>query len=487
MIFDFNRAEFTYAVSDREMQCFSRHLALKTQELVVNHTDATAIYHSQLNGQEAVIIGLCIDTYELIEREDIASAIVGLPEQTIQAVYDFTSRLSGKYIIIYSNRTGCYLLGDATCSIPANYSGKLKDGAVCISPFDKMTAGYFGCQPDLRLLKMRESADPAQTMPGELTPYQQVRALLPNQYLDVLTGEPVRVKVEIPDLLFDDVIDQSIRLSENTAKQFAKHYSLICPLTSGYDSRAVLAVLRQVLPDIHCYTTNFASPEDESDDMRIASAICQKEGIEYTVFGYYDPPKEYTESLEKYAGLVNSSQTVKEAYSYLIDAGEKARINGNIIGQIGKSSVTNCVPDSLATASFFTCKIHNRDRECKAEMKKYADDIRNSGRQICDLFVYENRCGRWGGQEEALYSLCGMNSLNIFNSREIILSWISVARKQRIKKAIHLSMIRKTNPNLLTEPFNPDDRFSFLKNNWLFYYAATFAKQVLIRHNIPCD
>lgn len=487
MVFDFNKAVFTYAISNKEIDCFCQHYIMKTQGLVVNYTDATTLYSAQAEKQEAVVIGLCIDSYEQIDRENIALELIRLPEQTIEAVYSFSDRLSGKYIIVYSNPTGCYIFGDATCSIPVNYSGNLKEGSFCSSPFDKMTADYFGYQPDDRLLKMRESADPAQAMPGDLTPYRQVKTLLPNQYLDVVTGIPVRVKVKIPDLSFDDIIDRSIILSKGIASQFSKHYKLVCPVTSGYDSRVVLAILQQVITDIPCYTTNFSASTDESDDMRIAAAICQKEGTGHTVFGYYDPPKDYTESLEQSAGLINSAQTIKEAYSYVVDAADKARINGNIIGQIGKSSVTNCVPDSLATASFFTCKIHNRDRECKPEMKKYITEIKDSGHQLCDLFVYENRCGRWAGQEEALYSLCGMNSLNIFNSREIILSWISIPRKQRVNKAIHLSMIQKTNPALLVEPFNPGYRLSFLKNNWISYYIATFVKQVLIKHHVQCD
>ena len=487
MEFDFNKAVFTYAISNDIMNIFRCHYVMKTQQLVINYTEATSIYNSLFKDQEVTIIGLCIDSYELIERENIAFEIVRLPEQTIEAVYEFSNRLSGKYIIVYSNQVGCYVFGDATCSIPLNYSGNLKDGAFCISPFDKMTANYFCYEPDNLLYKMRESADPAQTMPGDLTPYKQVKALLPNQYLNVLTGETVWVKVQIPDMTFEEIINRSVYLSICIAKQFLKYYNLICPLTSGYDSRVVLSLLQQVIPDIECYTTNFASSKDESDDIRIATTICQKEKIDYTIFGYYELPRDSLSAIEQFAGLINSAQTIREAYSYIIEAGDKSRINGNIIGQIGKSSVTNCVPDSVATASFLTCKIHNRDKACKAEMKKYRDELKHSGHQICDLFVYENRCGRWGGQEEALYSLCGMNSLNIFNCKEIIFSWMAISRKKRVNKEIHLSMIRKTNPDLLIEPFNPDDKLFFLRNNWIIYYIATFAKQILITHNIQCD
>ncbi len=482
MDFEFNKAVFTYAVSEKKIDIFKMQLKLETRELFVNYTESTSICHLAMNGCEVVIIGLCVDSYGLIEKGNIASEILQLSVPSIEAIYDFANRLGGKYAIIYSKPNECYIFGDATCSIPLYYSGNLKDGKICISPFDKMTAEYFSYSPDMRLLKMRESADPSQTMPGDLTPYKEVKALLPNQYLDMVKGEAVRVEVHLPELSFAEVIDDSVRISKNTAREFAKDYSLICPLTCGYDSRVVLSILQQITPEMECFTTSFSPNEEKSLDIKIAKEICQKENIGHKTFGYYDPPNEYIEMINKSAGLINSEQTIKEAYSYVIEAGNKARINGNIIGQIGKSSVMNCVPDSMATASFLTCKIHNRDRNCYAAMKKYIDELKKSNNCVCDLFAYENRCGRWGGQEEALYSLCGMNSLNLFNCRRLILSWISIPRKHRVNTAIHLEMIEKTNPDLLIEPFNPDDRFSFLKKNWIPYFIATFVKQIIIQY-----
>ena len=125
MVFDFNRAVFTYAISNNEIDFFNQHYKMQTQELIINYTDATDIHHSMLNEQEVIIVGLCIDSYELIDRHNIAFEIANLKEKTIEAVCNFANRLSGKYIIIYSNSSACYIVGDATCSIPANYSGNL--------------------------------------------------------------------------------------------------------------------------------------------------------------------------------------------------------------------------------------------------------------------------------------------------------------------------------------------------------------------------
>lgn len=487
MVFDFNKAVFTYAVSTERMNFFHCSFALETRDVVINYTDATKIYHASGDGCEIVIIGLCVDSRGTLAREAIAYEIIHLSSHDIDTVYHFSDRLGGKYAIIYSNDEGCYAFGDATCSIPLNYSGSLESGEICISPFDKMTAEYFGYVPDPKLKQIREAADPAQTMPGDLTPYREVKALLPNQFLNLSNGKAVRQKAKIPELLFKDVIDHSILISRNLAEEYAKYYEVICPLTSGYDSRAVLAIQRQVSSNVACFTTRFSPSAEENADLQIAAEICNRKEIEYTVFGYNDPPAGFTEAVEKVSGLINSKQTIAEAYNYVLCAGEKARINGNIIGQIGKSSVTNSVPNFLATAAFLSCKIHNRDKQCIDEMKTYIGELKKSGEAICDLFAWENRCGRWGGQEEALYSICGMNSLNVFNCRELILCWMAVPRKQRTQKAIHREMIWQSEPDLLTEPFNPDDKYSFLKENWVFYYAATFVKQALIRHNIQCD
>lgn len=487
--FEFDQALFTYAISDRRMEKFSQHLLFESADLIINYTSKTTVLHDNTENGEIAIIGLCVDSHGKIEREDIPAFLLKQHFTSVEDVYSYCDRFAGKYVILYSNHNGSFLWGDATCSIPINYAKGSTEKTFCATPFDKMTADYFGYGLDEHLKKIRYSAEPSQAMPGELTPYKEVKALLPNQYLDIIHGKTKRVIIScgVKKQNWKKLVHHSYRLSRMIAKEYGKHYELICPITSGYDSRVVYAILKSVCSNVFCFTQMWDGFTEKTADLYIPEIICKSYGQPYEVINYVDTPEQYIKDVFENAGVYNSDRTVKEAYMYIHRFEGQARINGNIVGQIGKSSVTNTVPDIFGTARFFQCKIHNTEKSVKNELSHYIKDMKQSGKNICDLFALENRCGRWGGQEEALYSLCGMNSLNIFNCRELIKDWLAVSRKLRVNKEVHLELLRVCDEKLLQFPFNPDERFCFLKKSWILFYTATFVKQGLLLAEVHYD
>lgn len=487
--FDFDNAVYTYMVSDKIVKKFSHQLFLESKELVVNYTSRTMVLHEVLEENEIAIIGLCVDAYGEIPREKIPDYFLRQSFSSAEEAFTFCDRFAGKYVILYIKENQCFLWGDATCSIPMNYTGSLKEKHFCVSPFDKMTAEYMGILPDENLEKIRKGQDPSQAMPGDLTPYKQIHSLLPNQFLNGKSGEPVRMKFKCSGNIINtkEHVDYSYMLAMNIAEEYGKYNQLICPLTSGYDSRIVYCVLKEKFPEILCFTQKYEEFNADVSDVRVPSVICKIYGQPYRMLEYKETPLQYIGDVVKNAGLSNSVETIKEAYMYMCEFHDEARINGNIAGQIGKSSITNSVPNVLGTSAFFQCKIHNTEKNTWNAMRNYLNDLKLSGDNICDLFALESRCGRWAGQEEALYSLCGMNSLNIFNCRELIREWMSVSRKARVNKEIHKEFIILSDEKLLQFPFNPDEKFEIMKKNWFLFYIATFVKQGLLLAGIHYD
>lgn len=487
--FDFDNAVFTYMIADKIVDKFSHQLSLKRKKLIINYTGRTMVFHEVSEENEIAIIGLCVDAYGEIPRKKIPGYILQQNFSSAEEAFTFCDRFAGKYVILYIKKDQCFLWGDATCSIPMNYSGSLKDKHFCVSPFDKMTAQYMGIAADDDLEKIRRGQDPSQAMPGDLTPYRKIRALLPNQFLNVTSGKSARADFKGYGKVrnIKSCIKHSYKLAVHIAEEYVKYNRLICPLTSGYDSRIVYSILKKTYPQILCFTQKYEGFDINTPDVRIPAAICQNYGQIYRILDFKETPMQYIRDVSDNAGLYNSAETIKEAYMYMNEFYEEARINGNIAGQIGKSSITNSVPDWLGTATFFQCKIHNTEKSAQKVMKKYIENLKTTGNNICDLFAWESRCGRWAGQEEALYSLCGMNSLNIFNCRELIREWMTVSRKKRVNKDIHKEYIELSDEKLLQFPFNPDEKFSFLKRNWILFYVATFIKQGLLILGVHCD
>lgn len=478
--FMFDKAVFTYSISNQRSSLFSGCMTLGQGDLLIQCTSRTQVLHTCVHGREAAVIGYCVDAHGQLRREAIPDALCAC--DTLNAAWTFCNRLAGKYIIYYSDGSKAYLWGDATCSIPLNY-GRIGEH-VCISPFDQMTADSIGAQPDERLAHLRKSSDASQAMPYDWTPYREVKCLLPNQVLDVAGMQSIRMPHASLERVMDskEIVRRTILLSDAITKAYAEDFDLICPLTSGYDSRAVLAIARRTIPDIPCFTIKFDGMNDQAADIAIPEQMCREMGLPYQKVIPIVPEDALIEEISRHAGLCNAKDRISEGIAYCTANQERARLHGDIIGQIGKSSVMNSVPDGLIGPCFLQCKIHNTDALAREGMHAHIQEIRQNGngKDLCDLFAWESRCGRWAGQEEALYALCGMNSLSIFNCREMILLWLQIPRRQRKQSLFHKWLIAACDARLVEYPFNPDARMNAAKAYWPVFYVATFAKQWML-------
>lgn len=476
--FEFDQAVFTYAISTKAIDFFSQKILLKSNSLIVNYTSMTDVKQHNNNDTEIVIIGLCIDSYGKLERDEIPSYILNNTTD-IDSVYHLCNRFAGKYIVLYIDSNGViYIFGDATNSLPINYAFDKSD--YCISSVDGIVAEYYGFNVSDYSIKIRKGSALTQPMPNDLTMYDEVKALLPNHYLNIYEGSTVRVKLQVPDITQNAVIESTIKIVSNIVKEYAKYYDIVCPLTSGWDSRLVLSFLKNEIDDLKCYT--FAHPDGNAEqDIEIAQRICNDLGLEHYLLDDTNAPKEYMELIQKYIGLYYSDFTINLAYTYNCFFYGKALINGDIIDQVGKSLLGNAVPTAFARTSYFVCKLHNKEKLVKKEIKEYIKKIKKfeDKNYIYDLFALESRCGRWASQSSMLYSLCAVNSLNIFNCGELIMQWISIPRKYRVDRFIHKNILSILSPELLNFPFNPDDKYAWLGKNWITFYIATYLKQFL--------
>ena len=168
------------------------------------------------------------------------------------------------------------------------------------------------------------------------------------------------------------------------------------------------------------------------------------------------------------------ANTIKASY------GDGAVINGDIIGQVGKCSLHRDIPQFLATARYFRCKLHNYSKASIYHINRWIKDIKASGEQVnlFDLFSLESRMGRWAAQENQIYAMMGQKYLNIFNSRSIIYPWTCVPRKDRKLSRIHRELIGLTYPDLMQIPVGGDMSIAekISKLNGLTYYLAGFVK-----------
>jgi len=473
----FNDGKFQYLLSRELDTRFDRNLELDDGYLL-NHTSSTDVLSRQWEGRRLSIVGLCIDAFGELGREDIAPWLLK-EAGTLKELLVAMTRLAGKYVLIYQADGQLYLVGDATSSLPVYYS--FEKNGLCASSSAGLTASCADSGLSELAIRARRGSGLDQALPYNITLYDQVFSLLPNYYLDVQGQRAVRYfptpELAEPERSLDEVVQRSIELIGNVVREYSRYHELVCPLTAGWDSRVVYAFLRRE-GDVRCYTFRHSRFAADAGELAVPRAICSANASPYQALEVEQAPEAFCNDLKEIIGGFHDRSKVNLAYTYRRSFGDSALINGDIMGQIGKSSLFNAVPAWLSPNSYFVTKTHNYSAAAWKLTGAHTREIKQSCRNgmMFDLFSWENRCGRWAAQSAEVYSACGINMLNIFNCAALIRMWLGVPPTVRVHHRIHSGMLEAIAPDLLDFPCNPDNRIDWLRRNSYLYFLASHVK-----------
>ena len=469
---------FSFYISEEsiEIKELPRRYAFGKYTLQTN--DSTPYMSACLDDRECSIFGLAINVAS--EDTDNPAEVIAKTCHDISDVLEYEKNLGGKYIILYRNGGQYYLLGDATCSIPVSYTVYGKFACSSNSQYIVKQYGYKPCE---QLQKIRSSGDISQALPYDITVYKELKQLIPNHYLEIDTKSAVRfVNAEYAQNVLS--VDEATQLVEPMIEKLYEYYhslyKLYCPITSGRDSRVVLAYLMQD-PKVQCYTIRHREHREEEQDIVIPKELCDRNYLSYEQIKDAVVSEKSKCEMDCLLGkgmysmrTLQIAETIKEHYL------DGAVINGDIIGQVGKCSLHRDISGAFAKPGYFRCKLHNYSREAKEELKLWLQEIDRSGECVnrFDLFSIENRMGRWAAQENLIYNSLGQIYLNIFNSRSIIYIWTAVSRKERKNSSLHIGLIERKSPGLLEIPFEADNSLAvrLAKKNGITYLLSTYAK-----------
>ena len=471
---------FTFFISEHEARCKRNELKerIKFGKYFV-YTDVNTLYDFKSEGNNGcAVFGMAVNVITG-ESDNIADKIIDNC-LNIEEVIEYEKQLGGKYIIIFRKDNKYYLLGDATCSIPVYYS--TTKSFICSSNCQYIV-NENNYKQDHECSYIRRSGDISQAMPFDITSYREIKQMLPNHYLEFANRKSIRfvnANTQQEIVSADDAAEVTAPMIANMCEFYQKKYSIKCPITSGRDSRVVLAFLRSK-DSVPCYTIRHANHSGSEEDLVIPPDICKLCHTPYEQIVDCEVPLELSNHIDDLLGKDQySHRTLQIAYTIKKHYGSSAVINGDIIGQVGKCSLHRDIPAVFATPKYFRCKLHNYSKQSVRYIKDWIDEIRNSEEKVnlFDLFSIENRMGRWASQENLIYNSIGQAYLNVFNSRRIIYAWTAVSRKERKKSLIHNALINRVNNKLLEVPFHSDSKISIKisKATGMNYLIASYAK-----------
>lgn len=484
-------AIFSYCFSSEQMEFYSMPIQHRFGKYYLSVDSRTPYFSCKDEFCECAIFGYAVNV--VTAKCDSIPEDILMNCNSIDEVIEYEKKLGGKYIIFYSNKDSYYVLGDATASIPLFYA--LTENVCCTNNL-QIIADKLDLSPDPQYLKIRRSGDISQAMPFDITVYKEIKQLLPNHYYDVNKAKSIRFVnsvIKQREVSVEEATDMVLSMIDVLARYYLNNFKINCPITSGRDSRVVLAFLLANGFDGSCYTIKHPEHTDNTQDIVVPRKLCDAVGVPYSIIKDVELTHAVIDQMDDLLGKGNySMRTLRIAQTVKEYCANSAIINGDIIGQVGKCSLHRDIPSCFATPAYFRCKLHNYSNEAKNLLGLWLKEIKQSGEQIntFDLFSVESRMGRWAAQENLIYNALGQVYLNIFNSRSIIYVWAAVSRKKRKKSLLHLGFIDRKSPNLMAVPFEQNESIAIRisKYNGICYLLASYLKyyiekQMFFRRN----
>ena len=226
-------------------------------------------------------------------------------EEGMDPFYDYVEILGGRHVIVFSHNNDIKILNDAS-GMRSVFYHQQKD--IIGSHFNLVNE--FAQEEEEPLYETvyehRKKSPYCVYLPGDMTPYKNIKQLLPNQSFSLINKTLERFFPREKDIaLFHGAQSQSLsekfdyiaKVLKIQYEAISKKYDIIHSLTAGCDSRICLSAAKNVKDKITCFTyhNRHYNPLDKEcidreRNYQLAKTLCDKEEIKYFDF-YVDGEK----------------------------------------------------------------------------------------------------------------------------------------------------------------------------------------------------
>ena len=415
------------------------------------------------NGNSLTLIGFVIDPFnpEDSNEEIIDKMLEGANE--FNDVIDRSYPFGGRYIFIFNNPVETKLFTDPCALRQAFYTMNIK-GLHCGSQ-PTILAENLNIRKDeddslLDFIQSEEFKRNENSWIGDSTPYSGIKHLLPNHYLNLLTGEANRFWIDNEKTTdVKEITKKGAQILRGSLLAANHRYNLMLGVTAGWDSRMLLAASKVIKMTLGYWVGKMNVLKDTDYDIKTPKRLAARLGFKLKIIDKLPPLKqELVTTLKKNVSLARILGKTKMIQYHLENSEGMVNINGNaseiVRNHYGVNHMKNITPQYLASLDDYDNNIYviNKLDEWITPAKKLCNDKRFD---LVDLFYWEQRMGNWGALFQAEQDLA-LEAFSPFNNRELILTLVKADVKYR--RAPHYFLYRHLLEELweetLEEPIN---------------------------------
>jgi hypothetical protein len=374
-----------------------------------------------------------------------------------------TFGLAGRFVLVYSDQDGIKLFSDAVAQRKIFHTTK-DDGMYCASN-PHLLARVLGMKKTkntclLEYYQSPEFENNFNSNIGYFTLYDEIKQVLPNHFLDLSNHKVSRYWPFQRNEKMDDkeIVHICAQMIKGFISSAANRYPLMIPVTSGGDSRIILAATRDLSSNIYYYI-NSSKEIENKPDLWVPQKILKKFDRKFNILF---PDEQQIDDEFRKAYYENNPVPhdfyLPIIYNYYINHPEKVNTPGGVIPIIkglyssDKKDITALELTRLYKVDRFPCSLVFY----KDWLDGFNNDCRNSNINLFDLLYWEDRTCNWAGQIMQDKDIA-QEEFVPFNSHQLIVTMLNYTRSKRKKPRyeLHHEIIRELWPELLEIPFNP--------------------------------
>ena len=446
---------------------------------ITAHPDLTVT--TVKNGEtELALLGFMFDSdHYKANNNDILNDII-TDNNSFEEVVKATNRYAGRWILIYTKQNENKLFHDPAGLRQIFYTNYKSD--IWCSAQPHILAELLDKQENqnedlIEFYSSKQYQAYERNWIGNETIYNDIYHLYPNHYLDLNGGEYTRYwpNQAFVESSLKDVANTSNKILTRLLKAANFRHNLAQAVTSGWDTRLLLAASKNIKKDVYYYVQQLSNLGDNHADIRVPKKLMSQLGLEFHVLDCNDYSSEFDDLHKNNLSTFQSEIKKKQHYNFFCEFQGKLNIsgNGNPLIKIALPRIDEINPYTLARLVGFHNQKYAVDniRKWLNQALPYAD---KHNIHIVTLFYWEIRFGNWAPMYNAELDL-SIEEFAPFNCRQLINLILGLDDKYRIPSnmLLYQEMIKSLWPEVLSKPVNPG-RNTIYKKTKIFVINFVF-------------
>lgn len=410
------------------------------------------------------LVGSFIDlNAESIDIKEIAHNIIIKFSESFDTFVRYLDMVCGRHCIIIGNKDNFQILQDATGMRSVYYHVSRP----IVSSHYNLIKDYLGeMEPNPYFSHYQKMNPRPWTLPGDFTPWKDIRQLFANHVLDINNSKIRRFwPIKKHDNLSINYTNEAIfNILQLEVKLLLKKTDIIVSLTSGTDSRLSASLLKSYRNDVVFYSYTSANPKtakDHDDALEIASNL----GLRFISINL-DDIDESDPSFSEIKQVTTHNHYHRHAAKTVPIYLEKfpknvIHLQSNLVEIIREFEMFESLPDRASVKNLVD-KIYSMDSHNPMVLEMFNEYYETN--QLGDIFNYlttdiiywEYRMSGWLNGAVLLESDFAFDTFMLFNCRHILELGLSSPRFYKRNNSIPFNIVRNNWPEMYFKISNSD-------------------------------